>query len=124
MNVVRFAVDGRVHTGEARDGVLLDEAGRAYQDDDVVWLPPVEPRQVIGLALNYADHAAELSLEAPPEPALFFKPITSLVAHRAPVGDPRGSCSRPASTARCASRATQTSSCARSPSSSRTSPTS
>ena len=85
MKVARFAVDGRVHTGEARDGVLLDEAGRAYQEGDVVWLPPVEPRQVIGLALNYADHASELSLEAPPEPALFFKPITSLVGHHAPV---------------------------------------
>jgi 5-oxopent-3-ene-1,2,5-tricarboxylate decarboxylase/2-hydroxyhepta-2,4-diene-1,7-dioate isomerase len=90
MKIVRFAVAGRVHTGEARDGVLLDEAGRAYQHDDVVWLPPVEPRQVIGLALNYADHASELSLEAPPEPALFFKPITSLVGHRAPVVYPTG----------------------------------
>jgi 5-oxopent-3-ene-1,2,5-tricarboxylate decarboxylase/2-hydroxyhepta-2,4-diene-1,7-dioate isomerase len=90
MKVVRFAVAGRVHTGEARDGVLLDEAGRAYQDDDVVWLPPVEPRQVIGLALNYADHASELSLDAPPEPALFFKPISSLVGHRAPIVYPTG----------------------------------
>jgi 5-oxopent-3-ene-1,2,5-tricarboxylate decarboxylase/2-hydroxyhepta-2,4-diene-1,7-dioate isomerase len=90
MKIVRFAVAGRVHTGEARDGVLLDEAGRAYQDDDVVWLPPVEPRQVIGLALNYADHASELSLDAPPEPALFFKPISSLVGHRAPVVYPTG----------------------------------
>jgi 5-oxopent-3-ene-1,2,5-tricarboxylate decarboxylase / 2-hydroxyhepta-2,4-diene-1,7-dioate isomerase len=90
MKIARFAVSGRVHAGEARDGVLLDEAGRAYQHDDVVWLPPVEPRQVIGLALNYADHASELSLEAPPEPALFFKPITSLVGHRAPVVYPTG----------------------------------
>jgi 5-oxopent-3-ene-1,2,5-tricarboxylate decarboxylase / 2-hydroxyhepta-2,4-diene-1,7-dioate isomerase len=90
MKIVRFAAAGRVHAGEARDGVLLDEAGRAYREDDVVWLPPVEPRQVIGLALNYADHASELSLDAPPEPALFFKPITSLVGHRAPVVYPTG----------------------------------
>src|SRR5438105_6860923 len=90
MTVVRFAVDGGVHRGEARDGVLLDEAGRAYPGADVVWLPPVEPRQVIGLALNYADHASELSLPAPPEPAVFFKPITSLLGHRAPVVHPRG----------------------------------
>ena len=90
MKVVRFATGGRVHTGEARDGALLDEAGRAYREDEVVWLPPVEPRQVIGLALNYADHASELSVEAPPEPALFFKPITSLVGHRAPVVYPTG----------------------------------
>jgi 5-oxopent-3-ene-1,2,5-tricarboxylate decarboxylase/2-hydroxyhepta-2,4-diene-1,7-dioate isomerase len=90
MKVVRFAATGRVHSGEARDGVLLDEAGRAYNGGDVVWLPPVEPRQVIGLALNYADHASELALEAPPEPALFFKPVSSLIGHRAPVVYPNG----------------------------------
>ncbi|MBX5475977.1 MAG: fumarylacetoacetate hydrolase family protein [Clostridia bacterium] len=92
MKRARFLADGRLHEGEWREaeGVLLDEAGRAHRPDDVVWLPPVEPRQVIGLALNYADHAEELGLETPPEPVLFLKPITSLVGHRAPVVYPKG----------------------------------
>ncbi|MCL6640730.1 MAG: fumarylacetoacetate hydrolase family protein [Candidatus Rokubacteria bacterium] len=92
MKRARFLADGRLHEGEWREaeGVLLDEAGRAHRPNDVVWLPPVEPRQVIGLALNYADHAEELGLETPPEPVLFLKPITSLVGHRAPVVYPKG----------------------------------
>ncbi|MBE3589322.1 MAG: fumarylacetoacetate hydrolase family protein [Firmicutes bacterium] len=92
MKRARFLSDGRLHHGEWREdeGVLLDEAGRPHAPEAVVWLPPVEPRQVIGLALNYSEHAKELGLEAPPEPVLFFKPVTSLVGHRAPVVYPRG----------------------------------
>jgi len=87
---VRFAAAGRVHTGEFRDGWLLDGAGRRYRPEEVVWLPPVEPTKVVGLALNYADHARELGLAVPQEPALFFKPPSSLVGHRAPVVYPSG----------------------------------
>jgi len=45
---------------------------------------------VIGLALNYADHAAELQMKSPEDPALFFKPLSSLVGHGAPVVYPKG----------------------------------
>ncbi|MFN3285206.1 MAG: fumarylacetoacetate hydrolase family protein, partial [bacterium] len=90
MKRVRFAAAGRVRTGEFRDGWLVDEAGRPYRAEEVVWLPPVEPSKVVGLALNYADHAEELGVRVPEEPALFFKPPSSLVGHRAPVVYPRG----------------------------------
>ncbi|HEX6989403.1 MAG TPA: fumarylacetoacetate hydrolase family protein, partial [Bacillota bacterium] len=46
--------------------------------------------KVIGLALNFADHAAELNMSSPEEPALFFKPSNTLVGHRAPVIYPDG----------------------------------
>lgn len=87
MRLVRFAADGQIHHGESIEGdsLLRGNGGRLYHPDDVVWLPPVEPRKVVGLALNYADHAAELGMSSPEEPALFFKPLTSLVGHRAPV---------------------------------------
>jgi 5-oxopent-3-ene-1,2,5-tricarboxylate decarboxylase/2-hydroxyhepta-2,4-diene-1,7-dioate isomerase len=91
MKLARFAVDGRVHEGIVRgDGQLESAAGRVYGADEVVWLPPVVPNKVIGLALNYADHAAELKMESPPEPALFFKPNSSLVGHHASVVYPAG----------------------------------
>jgi 5-oxopent-3-ene-1,2,5-tricarboxylate decarboxylase/2-hydroxyhepta-2,4-diene-1,7-dioate isomerase len=90
MRRVRFAAEGTVHTGTFRDGVLLDRAGRAHAPDAVVWLPPVLPTKVIGLALNFADHAEELGMRSPEEPALFFKPLSSLVGHRAPVLYPAG----------------------------------
>lgn len=86
MKHARFLVQGRVHRGTvAEDGTLLDEAGQPHAPDAVVWLPPVVPPKVIGLALNFADHAAELSLRTPEAPALFLKPRTSLTGHRSPV---------------------------------------
>jgi 5-oxopent-3-ene-1,2,5-tricarboxylate decarboxylase/2-hydroxyhepta-2,4-diene-1,7-dioate isomerase len=90
MRQVRFAAEGTVHVGEARGGVLFDRAGRAHDPQTVVWLPPVLPTKVVGLALNFADHAEELGIRTPEEPALFFKPPSSIVGHRAPVLYPPG----------------------------------
>lgn len=90
MRRARFIANGRHHEGRAEQGQLRDEAGRIYDPETVTWLPPVDPPKVIGLALNYADHAAELELTTPEAPALFFKPRTSLVGHRAPVVYPAG----------------------------------
>ncbi|ADG06285.1 fumarylacetoacetate hydrolase family protein [Kyrpidia tusciae] len=90
MKRARFIADGRIHDGEWKDGALWDEAGRDHDPERVVWLPPVQPSKIIGLALNYADHAEELGLEKPPEPVLFFKPPTSLTGHRTPVVYPSG----------------------------------
>ncbi|HUG14238.1 MAG TPA: fumarylacetoacetate hydrolase family protein [Thermomicrobiales bacterium] len=90
MRKVRFAADGRIQTGESieNDTLLVGNHGTTYDPADVVWLPPVEPQKVVGLALNYADHAEELGLASPEEPALFFKPLSSLIGHRAPVVAP------------------------------------
>lgn len=91
MKYARFAVNGRIQQGTVReDGSLICTDGNIFSPDRVVWLPPAVPTKVIGLALNYAEHAAELEMESPPEPALFFKPITSLVGHKAPVVYPEG----------------------------------
>jgi 5-oxopent-3-ene-1,2,5-tricarboxylate decarboxylase/2-hydroxyhepta-2,4-diene-1,7-dioate isomerase len=90
MKIARFAAQGRVHTGRWEDEQLVDGSGRPHDPDSVTWLPPVTPTKVIGLALNYADHAAELSLQTPEDPALFFKPLSSLIGHRAAVVYPTG----------------------------------
>lgn len=90
MRRARFYAHGVYHEGVVNDeGLLVDEAGRSHHPDDLVWLPPVQPGKVIGLALNYADHAAELGLAQPEVPALFFKPPNSFVGHRAPVVYPK-----------------------------------
>lgn len=92
MRKVRFAADGRIHHGEAfeEDSILVDESGKSYGANGVVWLPPVVPGKVVGLALNYADHAEELGMSSPEEPALFFKPLSSLIGHRGAVVAPAG----------------------------------
>ena len=90
MRTARLLVDGRALTAEvAADGSLLS-GGARYDPDAVTFLPPLCPRTVYGLALNYADHAAELELERPEDPALFIKARSSLVGHRAAVVYPRG----------------------------------
>lgn len=85
----RFLANGHYHEGIWRDGVLVDETGREYQEQEVTWLPPVQPGKVIGLVLNFADHAAELGLERPRDPVLFIKPNSSLIGHRTPIIRPR-----------------------------------
>ncbi len=91
MKSVRFEVGGKILEGIVRnDGQLASRGGTVYAPQDVVWLPPVVPSKAIGLALNYRDHAEELQMKSPEEPALFFKPPSSLVGHGAPVIAPAG----------------------------------
>jgi 5-oxopent-3-ene-1,2,5-tricarboxylate decarboxylase / 2-hydroxyhepta-2,4-diene-1,7-dioate isomerase len=86
MKHARFLAAGRIQHGAVTDdGTLLDAAGRRVREEGLVWLPPVAPPKVIGLALNFADHAAELELKTPEAPALFLKPLTSLTGHKSPV---------------------------------------
>ncbi len=86
----RFRAGGTERVGTLRDGRLLTSDGTAYDPAEVALLPPVRPPKVIGLALNYADHAAELKLDVPKDPALFFKPLTSLIGSGEPVIYPEG----------------------------------
>ncbi|NNV07574.1 fumarylacetoacetate hydrolase family protein [Geobacillus sp. C56-T2] len=72
------------------DGRLLLPDGTVAAESDVIWLPPVEPRTIVALGLNYADHAGELSFAAPKEPLLFFKGKNTLIGHRGRTVRPDG----------------------------------
>ncbi len=85
MRRARVAYGGGVH-----DAVVLDDGlslrladGRKVAETDVVWLPPVQPRVIAALGLNYADHSAELGFKAPEEPLVFLKGPNALVGHKA-----------------------------------------
>jgi 5-oxopent-3-ene-1,2,5-tricarboxylate decarboxylase/2-hydroxyhepta-2,4-diene-1,7-dioate isomerase len=89
MKLARFAVQGRVYEGTYENGGLRMPGGGSVDPAEVVWLPPVAQfTKMIGLALNYSDHAAELSLELPPDPILFNKNPNTLVGHRGQVVAP------------------------------------
>jgi len=90
MRIARFVANGRIHEGQVVEDRVLDEAGRSYPQSEITWLPPVTPTKVVGLVLNYADHAKELGLDTPTDPVLFFKPLTSLIGHGAQIIRPAG----------------------------------
>ncbi|HEU5138647.1 MAG TPA: fumarylacetoacetate hydrolase family protein [Bacillales bacterium] len=91
MKHARFIIEGREQTGIVNEPIVTAASGREYRLEEVeVWLPPIQPKTMIGLALNYADHADELGLDKPPEPVLFVKPNSSLVGHKAPIFYPNG----------------------------------
>lgn len=76
------AYKGKIHNSiEELDSLRLD-SGQLVSQEDVVWLPPVKPHTIFALGLNYADHAAELSFNAPKEPLVFLKGPNTLTGHK------------------------------------------
>lgn len=90
MKRVRFGHGSETLSGVYEGGRLVSQDGRAFDEADITWLPPFEPGTIIGLALNYRDHAQELGLELPATPVLFIKAHNTLVGHRQPVVAPAG----------------------------------
>ena len=56
---------------------------------DVQLLAPATPRKYLAIALNYADHIAEMGMEAPEVPVFFNKQVTCVVGPGADVHMPK-----------------------------------
>src|SRR5690242_18243979 len=95
MKSARVACAGAIHAAQSlrladgREGVRLTD-GRGFCEDEVVWLPPIEPGTIIALGLNYAERARELKFAAQEEPLVFLKGPGSLLGHRGVTRRPRG----------------------------------
>jgi 2-keto-4-pentenoate hydratase/2-oxohepta-3-ene-1,7-dioic acid hydratase in catechol pathway len=79
--------DTVAHLSKAR-AVVKDPAGFDFEPmplNEAELLPPVTPSKIICVGRNYRDHAKELGNEVPSEPLLFFKPPSSLLAHKGTV---------------------------------------
>ena len=84
MRTGRIAHNGAIHTVTPHvDGGVQLPDGTVLAEDAVVWLPPLLPRTIFALGLNYADHAKELDFKPPAEPLVFMKGPNTLVGHRA-----------------------------------------
>lgn len=104
MRIARFTTgeDPRygVVEGSAGDEVLavvegdplyrpISFTGERVPLPDARLLAPVIPRsKVVAVGRNYADHAAEMGGEVPPEPLCFLKPNTSVVGPGDPIAYP------------------------------------
>ena len=89
MKYARVAYAGAIHNATEHDGRVRLPDGRVLAEQDVVWLPPVQPGTIFALGLNYADHAKELSFKAPDEPLVFLKGPQSLCGHLGQTRRPR-----------------------------------
>lgn len=50
-----------------------------------IFLPPIEPCNILALGLNYRKHADETKMAHPEIPVLFIKATTSVLGHLAPI---------------------------------------
>jgi 2-keto-4-pentenoate hydratase/2-oxohepta-3-ene-1,7-dioic acid hydratase in catechol pathway len=89
MKIVRFQWRGKVNWGILEGDTIFSLSGDLYGDfkrdkklcqrEDVRLLAPVESSITIACGMNYMDHIKEMGWEIPKEPALFFKPATTVV---------------------------------------------
>jgi 2-keto-4-pentenoate hydratase/2-oxohepta-3-ene-1,7-dioic acid hydratase in catechol pathway len=64
-------------------GIQINGVARPLQS--VKLLAPATPSKLVCVGRNYAEHAAELGNEVPPEPLIFLKPPTTVVGPDEPV---------------------------------------
>jgi 5-oxopent-3-ene-1,2,5-tricarboxylate decarboxylase/2-hydroxyhepta-2,4-diene-1,7-dioate isomerase len=67
---------------------LVAADGRTVGVDDAIHLPPVEPKKIIAVHLNYDSRTQEFMTKLPPAPTYFHKPITALNSHKGAVVRP------------------------------------
>ena len=119
MKLIRFGEPGNEKPGVLlNDGIRLDLSGFGWDYDEAFfgngglislrqWLerngsaaprvapairlgPPIcRPSKIVGIGLNFHDHAAESGMEIPPEPVIFLKATTALIGPNDPVVIPR-----------------------------------
>lgn len=58
---------------------------RRVPPTDVRFGRPIEPGKVLGIGLNYVDHADDLDADSPDAPASFFKPASATIGPGGPI---------------------------------------
>jgi 2-keto-4-pentenoate hydratase/2-oxohepta-3-ene-1,7-dioic acid hydratase in catechol pathway len=68
-----------------RGNVLGDFEITSNRERIKLFLPPIEPCNILALGLNYRKHADETKIAHPEIPVLFIKATTSVVGHLSPI---------------------------------------
>eukprot|EP00933_Yihiella_yeosuensis_P011829 TRINITY_DN11959_c0_g3_i1.p1 TRINITY_DN11959_c0_g3~~TRINITY_DN11959_c0_g3_i1.p1 ORF type:complete len:281 (+),score=54.65 TRINITY_DN11959_c0_g3_i1:66-908(+) len=79
--------DGSFNIAEGCPFAGLRDTGRKANVDR--FLPPVQPRDILCIGLNYRSHADELKLPYPKNPVVFVKPSTCAAGHCDEIVKPR-----------------------------------
>jgi 5-oxopent-3-ene-1,2,5-tricarboxylate decarboxylase/2-hydroxyhepta-2,4-diene-1,7-dioate isomerase len=84
----RVRVEGVVRDVVVEGGRFTWIDGRTFDAEAVEHLPPVTPRQIVCVHLNYRSRLDELKRKAPAEPTYFWKSVACLNAHKGKVVRP------------------------------------
>ncbi len=91
LSTTELAPEPAAALAEAGRGGIEELAGGAPRlpFDDVRLLAPAVPRKYLAIALNYADHIAEMGMEPPEVPTFFNKQVTCVTGPGAEVHMPK-----------------------------------
>jgi len=91
MRVIRFAAGSQAVYGLVEDDVVRRVDGSPFETltpgervgrlDQVQLLAPCQPTKIVAIGRNYVEHAKEHQAEVPPEPLIFLKPPSAVIAH-------------------------------------------
>lgn len=100
MKLARFSVNSKICTGFIMDEVIKEiqgdifgewtYTGKEFFTNEVTYLAPIEPNQIIGIGANYVPKIEELPEEQPEIPVFFFKPASSVIGPEEDIIIPEG----------------------------------
>ena len=98
MKLVRFLREEKTYYGFLNNNKVYEfhqesfdpqkPVAASYPQESVKLLAPCVPSKIVGVGMNYADHAKELNYPIPKEPILFLKPSTSAIGPDEPISIP------------------------------------
>ena len=99
MRIVRFVSGKQPRYGIVEGTVVQEIEGdifgkfivtdRTHSLKRIRFLAPTEPSKIVGVGLNYRDHAEEMKLQTPGEPIIFLKPPSATLPHRGRITYPK-----------------------------------
>ncbi|NWQ44615.1 fumarylacetoacetate hydrolase family protein [Bacillus sp. EB106-08-02-XG196] len=100
MKLTRFLHDSVKYTGIITDNTIREikgdifrnwtYTGKVFTVEEVKFLAPIEPNQIIGIGANYVSKKEELPSELPEIPVFFFKPTSSVIGPEDNIVIPKG----------------------------------
>jgi 2-keto-4-pentenoate hydratase/2-oxohepta-3-ene-1,7-dioic acid hydratase in catechol pathway len=87
---------GIVEGGSVREALGDFSSGwkagtRTWTLPEIKLLPPSVPSKIVCVGRNYKDHASEMGNDVPPEPLIFLKPPSAIIAPEEPIVMPPSS---------------------------------
>ncbi|MGH7416682.1 MAG: fumarylacetoacetate hydrolase family protein, partial [Candidatus Rokuibacteriota bacterium] len=95
MRIVRFRSGGKSRYAVLEGQHIVEYSGTPYGTfkkarkkyllSQAVLLSPVVPSKIVAVSLNYREHAEEMHVQVPVEPAIFLKPLSALCGPDDPI---------------------------------------